>query len=291
MVRPFHFFFNHETAINNHFQKEINIQNANLKAIQEFDNMVTVLQDNGIQVNVLQDTATPQTPDSIFPNNWVSFHSKNTICLYPMFAENRRQERKKTALEFINQILPNHNTIDFTNFEKQNLFMEGTGSMVLDRLNNISYASVSVRMDELVLKKWCAQFNYQFEIFNATDENNRPIYHTNVLMCMGDQFVVICLETIKNKTEKESLLKRFKETNKEIIEITINQMNQFAGNMLQLFNNTQSFLVMSQTAFNALDSNQINQLNKFTKILPIPIPTIEQLGGGSVRCMIAEMYK
>ena len=291
MVRPFQFYFNQQTAANNFFQSNINIENANELAIAEFDAMVEKLRAHQIKVNVVQDTKDPSTPDSIFPNNWVSTHTNGTLCLYPMYAENRRAERKSSVIEFLQSNYKIENTLDLTDLEKEGIFLEGTGSMVLDHQNKIAYGCLSERLDKNAFNKWCDKMQFKPIAFKALDDKAQPIYHTNVLMCMGDQFVVICSDSIPNEQERQMLLDSFARTNKEVIEISQDQLNHFAGNMLQVFDITEKpHLIMSEQAYKSLHTAQLKSLEKYNPILPISIPTIEALGGGSTRCMMAEIY-
>jgi hypothetical protein len=285
MVRPYQFYFNQQTAANNFFQSNINIENANELAISEFDTMVGKLRAHQIKVNVIQDTQDPSTPDSIFPNNWVSTHADGTLCLYPMYAENRRAERKSTVIDFLQMNYKIQKTIDLTDLEKEGKFLEGTGSMVLDHQNKIAYGCLSERLDKDAFSYWCNKMQ-----FKAVDDKAQPIYHTNVMMCMGDQFVVICLDSIANEKEKQMLLDSFFQTHKEVIEISQDQLNHFAGNMLQVFDiDEKPHLIMSEQAYSALHAAQLKSLEKFNPLIPISIPTIEALGGGSTRCMMAEI--
>ena len=291
MVRPFQFYFNQQTAANNFFQSNINIENANELAIAEFDAMVEKLRAHQIKVNVVQDTKDPSTPDSIFPNNWVSTHTNGTLCLYPMYAENRRAERKSSVIEFLQSNYKIENTLDLTDLEKEGIFLEGTGSMVLDHQNKIAYGCLSERLDKEAFISWCDKMQFKPITFKAVDDKAQPIYHTNVLMCMGNQFVVICLDSIPNEQERQMLLDSFARTNKEVIEISQDQLNHFAGNMLQVFDITEKpHLIMSEQAYKSLHTAQLKSLEKYNPILPISIPTIEALGGGSTRCMMAEIY-
>ena len=291
MIRPSHFDFNKETAVNNSFQINTGDHLVPEKALNEFDQFVIKLRSYDIDVTVVQDTADPYTPDSIFPNNWISFHSEDTICLYPMFAENRRKERKQSVLDQISSKFDLTNTIDFTEQEERARFLEGTGSMVLDREYKIAYACLSVRTDENILQQFCDEMGYTPLVFEAVDAEEYPIYHTNVMMCVADQFVVICLDSIHNQDEKDILIKTLLRTGKVIIQISIDQMNHFAGNMLQLENNSGSkYLVMSTQAFQSLTEEQIKQIKVFNEIIHSDISTIEKNGGGSARCMIAEIF-
>ena len=291
MVRPYQFYFNQQTAANNFFQSNINIENANELAIAEFDAMVETLRANQIKVNVVQDTKDHSTPDSIFPNNWISTHEGGTLCLYPMFAQNRRAERKSTVIGFLQSNYQIQNILDLTDLEKEGKFLEGTGSMVLDHQNKLAYGCLSERLDKNAFNEWCEKMQFKAIAFKAVDDKAQPIYHTNVMMCMGNQFVVICLESIPNEQEKQLVLESFKKSNKEVITISQDQLNHFAGNMLQVFDiNEKPHLIMSKQAYNSLKTEQVNSLEKYNPILPISIPTIEALGGGSTRCMMAEIY-
>ncbi|ULQ53772.1 citrulline utilization hydrolase CtlX [Flavihumibacter fluvii] len=291
MIRPVNFSFNAETAVNNAFQVKGNDQDAQLKARNEFDNFVFQLQQKGIHVTVIDDTPEPYTPDSIFPNNWVSFHDDGTVVLYPMFAANRRAERKQHVLDQILRHFEKRRLIDLTGAEADHHFLEGTGSMVLDRDNRIAYACLSPRTDQSLLKEFCDRLNFTPVTFFARDQNGQEIYHTNVMMCVADQYVVICLASITDEKEKATVLKTIAGTHKKIIDITLDQMNSFAGNMLQVRNNMgDPFLVMSSQAFNSLNPAQKADLEAFNPIIHADISTIETNGGGSARCMMAEIF-
>jgi hypothetical protein len=289
MIKPVDFGFNAETAVNNAFQSTT--EDAQQDALNEFNDFVDVLKQNNVHVTVSEDTPVPHTPDSIFPNNWISFHDDGVIVLYPMFAENRRAERKQHVLETIKDIFIVNKEIDLTHFEHQHIFLEGTGSMVLDRENKIAYACLSPRTDITVLNEFCKIKNYNAVTFSSTDINGVEIYHTNVMMCVADKFVVICLDTIKNKEERKKVVDTITESGKEIIEITQQQINSFAGNMLQVINtNKEKLLIMSTQAFNSLTNEQINALQKYNRIVHSSLNTIEKAGGGSARCMMAEIF-
>jgi hypothetical protein len=292
MIRPVNFGFNEQTAGSNAFQnRNTEQQQVQDKALKEFDNLVTVLQENGIEVIVIDDTAEPHTPDSIFPNNWVSFHQDGNVFLYPMMAENRRLERREDIIMQLEDEFKVKHIIDLSRFEHENKFLEGTGSMVLDRGNKIAYACLSPRTNQEVLDLFCAQSGYKSVLFQAVDENGMDIYHTNVLMCIGDKFAVICLDSINDQQEKAEVTASLKSTHKEIVAISFTQMNQFAGNMLELKNKDgESLLVMSQSAYQSLNSHQKTTLQKYCKLLYANIHTIESNGGGSARCMIAEVH-
>lgn len=291
MVRPFQFYFNQQTAANNFFQSNINIENSNELAIAEFDAMVEQLRTHQIKVQVVQDTKDPSTPDSIFPNNWFSTHAGGTLCLYPMYAENRRAERKLSVIDFLQKNYKIENLLDLTDLEKEGKFIEGTGSMVLDHQNKISYGCLSERLDKEAFTYWCNKMQFKPISFKALDHKAQSIYHTNVMMCMGNQFVVICLESIPDEQEKQIVLESFLQTNKEVITISQDQLNHFAGNMLQVFDvDEKPHLILSNQAYKTLNVAQLKSLEKYNPLLPISIPTIEALGGGSTRCMMAEIY-
>ena len=291
MIRPVNFGFNAETAVNNAFQVASADIAAQEKAQKEFDSFVTLLRSNGVDVLVVDDTPVPHTPDSIFPNNWISFHDSDTICLYPMFAANRRQERKPQVLEKIQQTFKVQNTVDFTDYENNQLYLEGTGSMVLDRENKIAYACLSPRTNQQVLEDFCKKMNYRPVLFIAIDASGKAIYHTNVMMCVADRFVVICLESLPNHEEYKMVQETIGKTGKELIAISFDQMNRFAGNMLQVQNKSgEKLLVMSSQAYQSLQPAQVKKLESFNRILHAPLTTIETNGGGSARCMMAEVF-
>jgi hypothetical protein len=259
--------------------------------LAEFNTFVDALRAHQIDVTVIQDTPEPQTPDSIFPNNWISFHEGGKIVLYPMFAKNRRKERKQSVIDLVSEKFNIHDQVDLTHFENVGRYMEGTGSMVLDRNNKVAYACISERTDPEILNAFCNEFGYTSFLFNATDRNGKLIYHTNVMMCMADNYVVVCMDSVKNETEKTALKDSFLKTNKEIIEIDFDQMDHFCGNMLQVNNiNGEKFLVMSSQAYSYLTQDQIKTLTAYNPIIHSPIDTIETLGGGSARCMMAEVF-
>lgn len=293
MVRPACFQFNEETAENNAFQTpgDYNDKVIRLKAIEEFDDMVTLLRSKGITIEVIQDTAEPVKPDAIFPNNWISFHKDGTVVTYPMFAENRRTERREDIIDTIGEKYEVKKRYTFDYYEEEERFLEGTGSMLFDRVDNLIYACLSPRTDIVVLEKYSVLMGAKKIAFRSVDRNGQDIYHTNVMMALGVDFCVICLESIKNEVEKKEVLQSLEETGKLVVDITYDQMESFAGNMLQVANaDDERFLVLSQTAYDSLTIDQINTLSSLTNILPIPIQTIETLGGGSVRCMMAEVF-
>ena len=297
MVRPINFRMNEQTAVNNYFQEDIDLKNSqiNLKAQEEFDNYVTVLRENGIRVIVISDTTEFDTPDSIFPNNWISFHADATVAIYPMFAENRRKERREDVLEELEREgFLIENVVDYTSAEDEGFFLEGTGSMILDRVYKKAYCALSPRADEELFIEFCEDFEYTPVVFEANqtvNDTREAIYHTNVMMCIAETFAIICLDTIDDKKEKKNVIHHLKESGKEIIEISEKQMHQFAGNMLQVKGkDNQRFLVMSQSAYDSLNTNQIQKIKKHCEIISSSLETIETCGGGSARCMMAEVF-
>ena len=291
MIKPVAFDFNAETAVNNAFQQQGSNDNAQQKAEAEFDGFVQKLTAAGIDVTVVQDTAKPHTPDSIFPNNWISFHNDGSIVLYPMYAVNRRAERKQHVLDAVAAKFEVKKQIDFTSKENDDHFLEGTGSMVLDRDKKIAYACLSPRTDKTVFEEWCSRMNYTPCSFYSVDEKGSEIYHTNVMMCVADKYVVICLDSIRDAVERDNVFDTITDSGKHIIEISYDQMNRFAGNMLQVQNkNSQRYLVMSSQAYNALTHRQIQELESYNPIIHSDLTTIETNGGGSARCMMAEVF-
>ncbi|TXF76296.1 citrulline utilization hydrolase CtlX [Chryseobacterium sp.] len=295
MVEPIAFGYNAQTAKNNYFQVEQKEADIQQKALEEFTNFAEKLRNKGINVITVKDTLEPHSPDSIFPNNWVSFHSDGTVVLYPMFAPNRRVERRRDILETLkNEGFGIKEIDDFSHFENEEKFLEGTGSMIFDHDHKIAYGSVSLRLDEELFRKFCTEFGFTpvvFHSFQTVNEQRLPIYHTNVMMCVANQFVVICLECIDDELEREKVQEVIKSTGKEIIEITEEQLQQFAGNMLQVQNNNgEKFLIMSQTAYRSLTEEQIQKIGKYCEIIYSDLNTIEVNGGGSARCMLAEVF-
>lgn len=291
MIKPVAFDFNAETSVNNAFQQQGSNEQAQEKAEAEFDGFVQKLTSAGIDVTVVQDTPIPHTPDSIFPNNWISFHHDGSIVLYPMFAVNRRAERKQNVFDTIQKKFAIKHTIDFTEREHQNRFLEGTGSMVLDRDNRIAYACISPRTEKTLFEEWCVQLGYKPCSFHSVDENGGEIYHTNVMMCVADQYVVICLDSIRNTAERNLVTYTIAKSNKMLIEISYSQMNHFAGNMLQVKNKKgEKIVVMSSQAYKALSTEQVKTIESFNRIIHSDLTTIETNGGGSARCMMAEIF-
>jgi hypothetical protein len=293
MVRPAAFCFNAETAANNFFQNDIAVSQNQLqeKALQEFDSMVDALRKHKIEVIVVDDTPKPIKPDAVFPNNWFNTTNKGVINIFPLFAISRRAEKRGDILHSLSANYIVNDILYWTEFEANNMFLEGTGSLVIDHENSILYACLSPRTHGSVIEKFAKASNYQTILFTAIDNQDNPVYHTNVMMCIGDGFSVICLDAIKQKSKKIAVSQLLESTGHEIITITLAQMNCFAGNMLHIKNKKgETFIVMSQTAFHSLDAEQKNRLKHFGVLLPIDVSTIEKVEGGSVRCMIAEIF-
>lgn len=291
MVRPVNFVFNTETAVNNSFQIATTSENVHENALREFDAFVEKLRSKNIDVLVVDDTMDPHTPDSIFPNNWISFHGDGSVVLYPMFAHNRRFERKPAIMVEVRKKFSAKNVVDLTSYERREKFLEGTGSMVLDRDKHIAYACVSPRTDIKVLNDFCKRMTYRSVLFHANDQHGKAVYHTNVMMCVADKYVVICADSIPDSKERLKVADAIKATGKEIISITLDQMNHFAGNMLQVNNGEgKKFLVMSTQAVESLTDEQVARLSAYNEIIHSSLNTIEQNGGGSARCMMAEIH-
>ena len=295
MIEPVAFGYNAQTAENNYFQ--VNSENSETQenALKEFKNFVEKLRSKGINVITVKDTLEPHTPDSIFPNNWVSFGADGKVILYPMFAKNRRDERRMQVLEEVKNAGFEISEIeDLSHYENEEKFLEGTGSIIFDHDYQLAYGSVSLRLDEEIFRKFCHKIGYEpvvFHSFQNAGAERLPIYHTNVMMCVADQFVVICLDCIDNEVEREKVQEVIKVSEKELIEISEDQMQQFAGNMLQVRNaEGKTFLVMSETAYKSLTAEQISKIEKFSEIIYSDLHTIEVNGGGSARCMLAEVF-
>lgn len=296
MVRPDCFGYNPETAASNAFQQAAdkdNIENIREQALAEFNGLVSTLKASGTEVIVFGSDDGRETPDAVFPNNWVSFHPDGKVILYPMLAPSRRQERR---LEFITALEKQHSfevgeIIDLSDFERQGLFLEGTGSLVMDYLHGVIYCNHSPRTDKILVNKVAEILGFTTCQFTATDSAGQDIYHTNVLMCVGESFAVVCLEAITNLTERSEVELSLQKTGHEVIEITQHQLNQFAGNMMEMKNNhNQSILVMSEGAYNSLTDKQLSGLAKYSELVYSPVDTIEKYGGGSVRCMLAGVF-
>ncbi|WP_462250534.1 citrulline utilization hydrolase CtlX [Ekhidna sp.] len=297
MIRPVAFRMNEQTAVNNYYQKneaDATSDQIQKEALDQFDQFVEVLRAEGVNVTVFDDTPDPATPDSIFPNNWISFHEDGKLRLYPMYAENRRVERREDIIDGLKQSFSIGEVVSFTQWEEKNAFLEGTGSLLLDRQNKIAYAAISERTMPEVLEDFCREAGYKPVKFHAlqTVEGQRlPIYHTNVMMCLGEKFGLVCLDSIDDIDERTNLISELEDSGKEVIEITEEQKEQFAGNMLQVLgSNDQRLVVMSSAAYNSLNDEQKNKLSNHGKLVHSDIHTIEKLGGGSARCMMAEIF-
>ena len=295
MIEPVSFNYNAETALNNYFQKnDANFSKPQIqkKALEEFNNFVKLLRSKQVNVHVIKDTIHPLTPDSIFPNNWISFHSNGEVLIYPMFANNRRLERRRDIIKKLQNEYFVSEVKSLVHYEDKSIFLEGTGSMILDRTNKICYASISLRTNKSIVLDFCDQLNYKPVLFNSfqdVDGKRLPIYHTNVMMCVASDFAIVCLDAIDSQDEKNSVINSLITTNKEIIQISELQANKFAGNMLQV-QGDQKYLIMSESAFNTLSEKQIQKIESYCSILYSDLKTIEKFGGGSARCMMAEIF-
>lgn len=294
LIKPAHFTFNLQTAASNSFQQSVLKTETEImqEVLLEFENFATTLTHKGIDVIVENDTEKPIKPDAIFPNNWISFHSDGTIVLYPMFAKNRRLERRMEIVERIKQQFHFSKIIDLSHYEKEGKFLEGTGSIVFDHVNSTAYACLSPRTNKELFEQYCKMIQYKPIYFYALDHSGKEIYHTNVMMCIAEKFAVVCLDSISNNEEKKQVADNLTASGHELIPISLQQMNQFAGNMLSLNTSSmQPILIMSQSAYNSLTNEQILVIEQHTEIIPMQINTIETIGGGSARCMIAEIFK
>ncbi len=298
MIRPVKFRMNEQTAVNNYYQKDIpewsqyEIQN---KALSEFDNLVIKLRKAGVHVVVVEDLSEADTPDSVFPNNWISFHQNGNVAVYPMFAENRRLERREDILEILaKKGFEIRHVIDYTSAEEEGVFLEGTGSLVLDRVNRKAYGALSPRADEGLFIEFCEDFEYTpvlFHAYHTTNRKRKLIYHTNVMMTLTEKLAIICLDSIDDKKERKNVISHLRMDGKKIITLSESQINNFAGNMLQVKNeDDMRYIVMSETAYGSLLANQLKSIEMESKIIKSDISTIEILGGGSVRCMLAEIF-
>ena len=297
MIKPVAFKMNKETAVNNYYQKKTKdlVATIQVKALKEFNALANKLKKVGVELIIIEDTKTPKTPDSIFPNNWISFHKDGVVCVYPMFAKNRRAERRDDIFEIVEKEgFKINNIIDYTSAEEENIFLEGTGSMVLDRYNKIAYCALSPRSDEGLFIEFCEDMEYTPIVFRANHSVNnkrKPIYHTNVMMSIGEKFALISLQSIDNKKHRTQVAKVLQDSGKEIINITEEQVANFAGNILQVKGaKDKNYIVMSKTAHESMREAQISLLEKHGEIIISDVKTIEQNGGGSVRCMLAEVF-
>lgn len=293
MVRPAAFGFNEETAANNYFQSNPGISKEILQqmATTEFDNMVQTLRSHDINVLVIEDSIEPPKPDALFPNNWLSTSPEGKVFMYPMYAPNRRTEKREEILAQLSNEFIVKEVQDWSEYEAEGRFLEGTGSMIIDHDHKMIYACMSERTSLSVLEKYAGANGFQAIVFLATDKNGMPVYHTNVMMALGDKFCVLCEEAIEEEWELIAVRQLLESTNHAVISITREQMHQFAGNMLQAKNNNnENFLILSQAAYESLRKEQIEMLEAYSTLLPIAVPTIEQIEGGSVRCMMVEVF-
>ncbi len=291
MIRPWRFCSNPETADDNAFQKTDapDIDNIADSARAEFDKVVQTLTENGVTVHAFDDFGENETPDSVFPNNWFSTHWGGHVAIYPMYSKNRRRERRSDVIEMLKSKYRVQDVVDYSGLEWDDCFLEGTGAMVLDNINRIAYTAKSNRSNEIILERFCTQFNYEPMAFDTADENGKAIYHTNVMMCIGTEFAIICLDMIANEQRRQQVKERLEESGREVVELSFEQVNNFAGNALELTGNNGRIVAMSQCAYDALTAMQIEQIEKYSQIVAMSIPTIE-LAGGSIRCMLAGVH-
>jgi hypothetical protein len=288
------FCFNVETAVDNAFMvnKSSNTESTQAKALEEFNNYVSILKAKGVEVACFDDTLDPHTPDSIFPNNWVSFHEDGTIVFYPMKAKNRRFERRPDIIEKLENVynFKISKKIDISDYELDEKYLEGTGSIVFDYINKIAYACISQRTDKEILEKVCEKIGYKAHTFTSVDANGTEIYHTNVMMCVGERFALVCTQSIKDDKERETLVKTLTETGHEVVMLSYEQIGHFAGNALEVCNkNKERFLIVSKAGYDSLTEDQKDLIQLYDEIVPIPLETIETNGGGSARCMISDI--
>ncbi|MBT7544932.1 MAG: amidinotransferase [Kordiimonadaceae bacterium] len=291
MIRPHHFLPNQETAKDNAFQKNgggLNLSEMAKSAFTETTNVANKLTSFGIKTHIFEDEST-KSPDSVFPNNWFSTHPGGHIAIYPMYPENRRLERRHDVIEMLKRNYRVQDVIDYSGLEPDGLFLEGTGAMVLDHIDRVAYAVRSNRTNPVALERFCTHFNYEPMVFDAVDDNRNPVYHTNVLMCIATDFVMICLDMIPDSARRLEIEERFTRSGRQIIALSIKQIKNFAGNALELQSNKGLVLALSNVALKALDPKQKAIIEQSTIILPLDIPTIE-LAGGSVRCMLAGVH-
>ena len=292
MIKPSSFGFNNDTSGDNYFQKQINHLSQSeirLKAVEEFENMCSILKKNGINIIVFENDENKKLTDDVFPNNWISFHGDKYI-IHSMYAKSRRGEKNKSFIKTLSSHNFNYTLLnDYTNYEIEDVFLEGTGSVVLDRVNKHAYCSISKRSNDELFKLFCDDIGYKPISFKSYDSRGDLIYHTNVMMSIGDDFALVCFESINDKNEKILVKESLEKSGRKIVEITLNQVDSFAGNLIQLGDKKNKIIVISELAYSSLNNHQKNILSAESKIVNIPIPTIQKCGGGSVRCMIAEL--
>ena len=292
MIKPSSFGFNNDTSGDNYFQKQINHLSQSeirLKAVEEFENMCSILKKNGINIIVFENDENKKLTDDVFPNNWISFHG-NKYIIHSMYAKSRRGEKNKSFIKTLSNHNFNYTLLnDYTNYEIEDVFLEGTGSVVLDRVNKYAYCSISKRSNVDLFKLFCDDIGYKPISFKSYDSRGDLIYHTNVMMSIGDDFALVCFESINDKNEKILVKESLEKSGRKIVEITLSQVDCFAGNLIQLGDKKNKIIVISELAYSSLNNDQKNILSAESKIVNIPIPTIQKCGGGSVRCMIAEL--
>ena len=292
MIKPSSFGFNNDTSGDNYFQKQINNLSQSeirLKAVEEFENMCSILKKNGINIIVFENDENKKLTDDVFPNNWISFHG-NKYVIHSMYAKSRRREKNKSFIKALSTHNFNYTLLnDYTNYELEDIFLEGTGSVVLDRVNKHAYCSISKRSNDELFKLFCDDIGYKPISFKSYDSRGDLIYHTNVMMSIGDDFALVCFESINDKNEKILVKESLEKSGRKIVEITLSQVDSFAGNLIQLGDKKNKIIVISELAYSSLNNHQKNILSAESKIVNIPIPTIQKCGGGSVRCMIAEL--
>ena len=292
MIRPFRFYPNPETASDNAFQREAagaEIAAISKAAQEEFDRAVELLRDVGVTVHVFEDTASPEKPDAVFPNNWFSTHPDGRVALYPMYSPTRRNERRRDVIEELGKIYRISALVDYSTYEQSGLHLEGTGSLVLDYVNRIAYVSLSKRSDRALVERFCQDFNFEPVLFESVSDDGRPVYHTNVVMCVGSEFALIGLDLIADPGQRKTVRHRLEASGKKVIELSRDQIANFAGNALELRNDSEKLLVLSSRAAEALTTEQRTEIEQHAKLLPLALPTIE-LAGGSARCMLAAIH-
>lgn len=292
MIRPFRFYPNPETASDNAFQRQFAAADTDTisKAAQtEFDQAVDSLRGADVTVHIFEDTAAPEKPDAVFPNNWFSTHPDGRVALYPMYSPTRRNERRRDVIDELGKIYRISALIDYSSYEQRGLHLEGTGSLVLDYVNRIAYVSLSKRADRALVERFCQDFNFEPVLFESAGDDGRPVYHTNVVMCVGSDFALIGLDLIADRQQRETVRRRLEASGKKVIELNRDQIANFAGNALELRNDSEKLLVLSSRAAEALTSEQRNEIARHARLLPLTLPTIE-LAGGSARCMLTAIH-
>ena len=292
MIRPCCFYPNPETASDNAFQREVAAADADAiskTAQTEFDQAVELLRGEGVTVHVFEDTASPEKPDAVFPNNWFSTHPDGRVALYPMYSPTRRNERRRDVIDELGQLYRISALVDYSSHEQRGLHLEGTGSLVLDYVNRIAYVSLSKRSDRVLVERFCQDFNFEPVLFESVGDDGRPIYHTNVMMCVGSEFALVGLDMIADSGQRETVRRRLEASGKKVIELTRDQIANFAGNALELRNDSENLLVLSSRAAEALTSEQRKEIEQHARLLPLALPSIE-LAGGSARCMLAAIH-